>query len=27
VEHVGSASGLEISRSSPGRPGRRGGAG
>ena len=26
VEHVGSASGLEISRSSPGRPGRRGGA-
>jgi cobalt-zinc-cadmium efflux system protein len=27
VEHVGSASGLEISRSSPGRPGRRGAAG
>jgi cobalt-zinc-cadmium efflux system protein len=27
VEHVGSASGLEISRPSPGRPGRRGGAG
>jgi cobalt-zinc-cadmium efflux system protein len=27
VEHVGSASGLEISRSSAGRPGRRGGAG
>ena len=26
VEHVGSASGLEISRSSPGRPGRRGAA-
>ncbi len=27
VEHVGSASGLEISRSSPERPGRRGAAG
>lgn len=27
VEHVGSASGLEISRSSPGHPGRRGAAG